>query len=85
MSDDTSTIPTTVLIRYANLFGALVTVMDVHPGGPYELVWTCHGCVDGGRAPDLRTARDRANTHAATCRALPPTITEAPRSPTVIH
>ena len=74
MSADTSTTPGTVLIRYANLFGALVTVMDTNPDGTPALVWFCCGCLDRGDGLlNLYTARERANGHAATCRALPPT------------
>ena len=73
MSDTTSTIPGTVLITFANLFGAHVTVTDTHQRDSWRWAWSCRGCLDGGQAISLDSARDRANGHAATCRALPPT------------
>ena len=73
MSNDTSTEPAAVLVRYANLFGAVVTVRDPDPQGPLMLVWSCGGCLDRGQATNLRTARDQANGHASVCRALPQT------------
>jgi hypothetical protein len=71
MCDDSSTEPAMAPIRYANLFGALVTVRDPGAAEPLMLVWSCGGCRDGGQAHNLHTARNHANSHAATCRALP--------------
>ena len=73
MSDDTSTNPSTVLIRYPNLSGALVFVMEAGAGSPDALTWFCQGCMDRAYVLNLGMGRDHANTHAATCRALPPT------------
>ena len=72
MDDDSSTEPGTVLIRYVNLFDALVTVVATDRPGYRELRWSCQGCLDGGVTYNLGTARDHASGHAATCRALPP-------------
>ncbi len=77
MDDDGSTEPAMVLIRYANLFGAVVTVLATERVGYRELRWSCGGCLDGGQPHNLRTARDHANGHAAICRALPPTPADA--------
>ncbi len=70
-----------VLIRYANLSGALVTVTEhaatnpQHPNERYSA--ECTGCLDskGGdympQAARLKDARTWASAHANECRALP--------------
>ena len=73
MSEDTSITPGTVLIRYANLFGALVIVMDTKACDSWPLTWFCQGCMARNEGLNLSIVRERANGHAATCRALPPT------------
>ena len=74
MPDDTSAeAPSLILIRYPNLFGAMVSVSATEHRTHARMSWSCHGCLDGDSVLNLSTARDRANTHAATCRALPQT------------
>ena len=80
MDDDISTEPAMVLIRYANLFGALVVVLATEHPGYRELRWSCAGCMDGRLATDLSKARQAANGHATNCRALPPDGTAAPHT-----
>lgn len=79
-----------VVIRYPNQSGALVTVTEraPRPGRDPDVTSRysaeCAGCLDGidslfTTRRDLTEARAWANTHAATCRALPqPEHTDQP-------
>jgi hypothetical protein len=68
-----------IVMRFATLGGATVVVTD-HPDradGSYRNRWECLGCLAGspphrGDLLGLKDAREKANTHAAGCRALPP-------------
>lgn len=71
--------PRRTVIRYRNLGGALVTVdqIDPAPGESRVLVHLadCSGCLwqcSDGRLGPIRTVREEAVKHAATCKALPP-------------
>lgn len=59
---------------FANLCGATVVITrtDRPAQAGWDRKWLCLGCDAGinGRA-SLDKARDEANEHAATCRALP--------------
>jgi len=68
---------TTVIIRYANLTGAIVEVRKsfgaLYHGAPGDLYDArCTGCLDE-HSPHtlLGSTRTWAATHSATCRALP--------------
>jgi hypothetical protein len=67
-----------VVIRYANLAGALVYVFETEPVADHPVLkyWArCDGClmVSGGvNAPDaINSVREWAVKHSAACRALP--------------
>jgi hypothetical protein len=67
-------------IRYLTLGGAHVHV-TASPTREHDYAWRCHGCGKGLDATFsiIDNARTTANTHAATCRALPrpgPAITD---------
>jgi len=70
MGEDTSSIPGTVLIRYANLLDAQVIVMDPGTADHWRITWFCQGCMDSHNNLSLTAARTQANDHATTCRAL---------------
>lgn len=64
--------PTDLQIRYVTVGGSFV---DVVGGGEYvKNRWKCHGCKDTSRFPEqeaLSSIREKANAHAAACRAIP--------------
>jgi len=73
MGDDTSTdAPSLILIRYPNLSGALVLVTAT-PGTRNRMNhgWSCGGCLASDTNYSLPELREAANSHAASCRALP--------------
>lgn len=78
MTTSDPTAPGTVVIRYANQSGALVTVSHRPPEGRRLVAYgaECTACLDDTDShytvnDALSTARSWADAHAATCRALP--------------
>lgn len=74
----TSTAPGTVVIRYANQSGALVTVSHRAPRDRKPVAYgaECTACLDDTDShfdvtDTLKASRDWASRHAAECRALP--------------
>lgn len=74
----TPTEPGTVVVRYLNLSGALVTVSHRRPQGTRTVGFgaECTACLDDTDSTvaliaTLKDARTWANKHAAECRALP--------------
>jgi hypothetical protein len=64
--------PSLVLIRFPNLNGALVLVTGTELGHRTAYRWNCAGCFDEPFVElTLHQAREKANAHSATCRALP--------------
>ncbi|GHJ19166.1 hypothetical protein [Streptomyces albus] len=65
--------PSDLLIRYVTIGGSYVDVTG--PGGTSPAHrWNCQGCGDSSDAPRedfLFRIRPDANSHAATCRAIP--------------
>lgn len=73
-----TTEPGTILIRYRNQSGALVTVSHREPRDRRLVAYgaQCSACLDDTDSyfdigSTLKDARDWANAHAAVCRALP--------------
>jgi hypothetical protein len=76
MNSTDPTKPGTVVIRYANLSGALVTVSHRAPREGRSVAYgaECTACLDDSGASindSLTAARTWANKHATGCRALP--------------
>jgi hypothetical protein len=75
------------LIRYPNLSGAIVRVIEVKQASTNPDVWDqrfvgqCAGCLDSkgttAYPENLASARTWAAKHAAACRALPPVDDES--------
>ena len=70
--------PGSVLVRYQNQAGALVTVSHRPPSGQRLVAYgaECSACLDDTDSyfdinNTLKVARNWANAHAAECRALP--------------
>ncbi|WP_030554194.1 hypothetical protein [Streptomyces exfoliatus] len=65
--------PKNLLIRFTTVGGSYVDVTG--PGQHSEKNrWVCHGCGDSCELPEgdfLFRIRPDANSHAATCRAIP--------------
>ncbi|MFD4833337.1 hypothetical protein ACFWPV_26295 [Streptomyces uncialis] len=64
--------PGNLQIRFITIGGSYVDVTG--PGKHSKNSWTCHGCQDTSRFPDedwLWSIREKANAHAAACRAIP--------------
>ncbi|TDU05402.1 hypothetical protein EDD99_3913 [Streptomyces sp. 846.5] len=65
--------PSLVLVRYLNLGGALVLITATETGPRSLMAWSCTGChTQSDRHYSLENHHKAANSHAATCRALPP-------------
>jgi hypothetical protein len=65
--------PSLVMVRYLNLGGALVVITATETGPRSLVTWSCTGCLaQSHQGFNLDARREAANTHAATCRALPP-------------
>ncbi|WP_186784540.1 hypothetical protein [Streptomyces sp. CBG33] len=64
--------PKNLQIRFTTIGGAFVDVIGL---GEHRMNrWTCHGCKDSSRFPEedyLFRIREKANDHAAACRAIP--------------
>jgi len=78
MASIINTEPGTVLVRYQNQSGALVTVSHRPPEGQRLVAYgaECSACLDDTDShfevpSTLKGARDWANQHSAECRALP--------------
>ncbi|MEV7683222.1 hypothetical protein AB0O64_32475 [Streptomyces sp. NPDC088341] len=65
--------PQGLQIRFITVGGSYVDV--VGPGRHSDKNrWDCHGCMDTSRFPEkdhLSSIREKANEHAAACRAIP--------------
>ncbi|MEW2709089.1 hypothetical protein AB0948_29430 [Streptomyces koyangensis] len=64
--------PKNLQIRFTTIGGAFVDVIGL---GEHRMNrWTCRGCKDSSRFPEedyLARIREKANDHAAACRAIP--------------
>ncbi|MQS35121.1 hypothetical protein [Streptomyces katsurahamanus] len=65
--------PTNLQIRFLTIGGSSVDVTGPgHSSDKHR--WDCHGCKDTSRYPEenhLWDIREKANTHAGLCRAIP--------------
>lgn len=64
--------PKNLLIRFITVGGSYVDVTG--PGHSDKNRWDCHGCGDSSSRPEedfLFYIRREANSHAASCRAIP--------------
>ncbi|MFF1868031.1 hypothetical protein [Kitasatospora herbaricolor] len=69
---DSTGVPVGTVALFLNLGSALVALLHNTGGAHTDFDWLCLGCGAHSFSPTHRpTARNSANDHAATCRALP--------------
>lgn len=64
--------PKNLQIRFVTVGGSFVDVLGA--GEHSKNHWKCHGCKDTSQYPEqdyLWSIREKANAHAAACRAIP--------------
>ncbi|WP_030889875.1 hypothetical protein [Streptomyces sp. NRRL S-1868] len=64
--------PKNLQIRFATIGGSFVDVTGL--GENFKNRWKCHGCKATSQFPEedyLFSTREKANGHAAACRAIP--------------